>query len=162
MRRCRRPVGCGWPGVSCRRAGPTGGRRSGSRSARPRRAGGLAGIGRSVGRGWSIGPAGPAVVRRVLTDNGSCYKSRLWRDTLQAKGIRHKRTRPYRPQTNGKVERYHRTLADEWAYTRPYPSDSARADAVPTWLHSYNHHRHHTAIGGPPATRVPNLYGQNN
>ena len=100
-------------------------------------------------------------VRRVLTDNGSAYKSRFWREHLTAAGIRHKRTRPYRPQTNGKVERYHRTLADEWAYTRPYTSDTARAAALPNWLHSYNHHRDHTAIGGPPATRVPNLSGQN-
>jgi len=100
-------------------------------------------------------------VHRVLTDNGSCYKSRLWRDTLHAAGITHKRTRPYRPQTNGKVERYHRTLTEEWAYTRPYPSDTARAAALTPWLHTYNHHRHHTAIGGPPATRVPNLSGQN-
>ena len=100
-------------------------------------------------------------VRRVLTDNGSCYRSRLWRDTLTATGIRHRRTRPYRPQTNGKVERYHRTLADEWAYARPYLSDAIRADALDSWLHFYNHHRDHTAIGGPPATRVPNLSGQN-
>jgi transposase InsO family protein len=101
-------------------------------------------------------------IRRVLTDNGSCYKSRLWRDTLQANGIRHKRTRPYRPQTNGKVERYHRTLADEWAYARPYLTDTTRADTLDTWLHFYNHHRDHTGIGGhPPATRVPNLSGQN-
>ena len=100
-------------------------------------------------------------VRRVLTDNGSCYKSRLWREHLTAAGITHKRTRPYRPQTNGKVERYHRTLADEWAYARPYRSDTSRAQALDTWLHFYNHHRHHTAIGGPPATRVPNLSGQN-
>jgi transposase InsO family protein len=101
-------------------------------------------------------------VRRVLTDNGSCYKSHLWRETLHTAGITHKRTRPYRPQTNGKVERYHRTLADEWAYARPYPSDTARAATLPTWLHLYNHHRDHTGIGGhPPATRVPNLSGQN-
>jgi transposase InsO family protein len=61
-----------------------------------------------------------------------------------------------------KVERYHRTLADEWAYARPYTSDTARANTLPTWLHFYNHHRGHTAIGGhPPATRVPNLSGQN-
>jgi transposase InsO family protein len=97
----------------------------------------------------------------VITDNGSAYKSQLWRDTLTAAGIAAKSTRPYRPQTNGKLERYHRTLADEWAYTRPYTSDTARAAALPNWLHSYNHHRHHTAIGGPPATRVPNLSGQN-
>jgi transposase InsO family protein len=101
-------------------------------------------------------------IRRVRTDNGSCYKSRLWRDTLQANGIHHKRTRPYRPQTNGKVERYHRTLADEWAYARPYRTDTTRADTLDTWLHFYNHHRDHTGIGGhPPATRVPNLSGQN-
>ena len=102
-------------------------------------------------------------VTRVLTDNGSAYKSRLWRDTLTAAGITHKRTRPYRPQTNGKVERFHRTLLNEWAYTRPYASEQERRDAYPTWLHTYNHHRPHTALGGqPPANRVPNLTGQNN
>jgi transposase InsO family protein len=100
-------------------------------------------------------------VERVLTDNGSCYKSRLWRDTLAMAGITHKRTRPYRPQTNGKVERFNRTLLDEWAYAQPYPSETARRDAFPTWLHTYNHHRGHTALNGlPPASRVPNLTGQ--
>ena len=65
------------------------------------------------------------------------------------------------PQTNGKVERFHRTLADEWAYVRPYTSDTDRADAFQPWLHTYNHHRGHTALGGhPPASRVPNLSGQ--
>jgi transposase InsO family protein len=101
-------------------------------------------------------------VQRVLTDNGSCYKSHLWRDTLTAAGIRHKRTRPFRPQTNGKVERFHRTLTEEWAYAKPYPSETARRAALPQWLHMYNHHRSHTALGGhPPASRVPNLSGQN-
>jgi transposase InsO family protein len=100
-------------------------------------------------------------VRRVITDNGSCYRSRLWRDTLHAAGITVKKTRPYRPQTNGKVERFHRTLADEWAYAKAYPSETARRAALPTWLHGYNHHRHHSALGGPPASRVPNLSGQN-
>jgi len=100
-------------------------------------------------------------VQRVLTDNGSCYRSRLWRDTLTAAGITHKRTRPYRPQTNGKVERFNRTLLDEWAYTQPYPTETHRRAALTPWLHHYNHHRHHTAIGGPPAHRVPNLPGQN-
>ena len=100
-------------------------------------------------------------VTRVLTDNGSAYKSRLWRDTLTTAGITHKRTRPYRPQTNGKVERFHRTLTDEWAYARPYTSEAERREAYPTWLHTYNHHRAHTALGGqPPASRVPNLTGQ--
>ena len=100
-------------------------------------------------------------VSRVLTDNGSCYKSRLWRDTLTAAGITHKRTRPYRPQTNGKVERFNRTLLDEWAYAHPYQTETERREALPHWLHTYNHHRGHTALGGqPPASRVPNLTGQ--
>ena len=100
-------------------------------------------------------------VHSVLTDNGSCYKSLLWRDILTTAGITHKRTRPYRPQTNGKVERFNRTLLDEWAYAQPYPSEAARRHAYPDWLHSYNHHRGHTALKGqPPASRVPNLTGQ--
>lgn len=100
-------------------------------------------------------------VRKVLTDNGSCYRSHIFREALA--GIEHRRTRPYRPQTNGKVERFHRTLADEWAYARLYTSDTERCDDFPIWLHTYNHHRGHTALGGqPPATRVPNLSGQYN
>ncbi|MFF5456270.1 IS481 family transposase, partial [Streptomyces sp. NPDC012950] len=100
-------------------------------------------------------------VERVLTDNGSCYRSRNWRDLLAAAGISHRRTRPYRPQTNGKVERFNRTLLDEWAYAKPYRSEQERRDAFPGWLHSYNHHRGHTALAGkPPASRVPNLTGQ--
>ncbi|CCH33010.1 IS481 family transposase [Actinosynnema sp. NPDC047251] len=100
-------------------------------------------------------------VKRVPTDNSSCYRSHLWRDTLADAGITHKRTRPYRPQTNGKVERFNRTLLDEWAYAQPYTSETQRREALPPWLHTYNHHRGHTALGGqPPATRVPNLTGQ--
>ena len=98
-------------------------------------------------------------VRKVLTDNGSCYRSFAFRDALG--DIKHRRTRPYRPQTNGKVERFHRTLADEWAYARLYRSDAESCAEFPSWLHTYNHHRGHTALGGqPPATRVPNLSGQ--
>jgi len=101
-------------------------------------------------------------VQRVLTDNGNCYRSRLWRHTMTSAGIAHKRTRPYRPQTNGKVERLNRTLLAEWAYAQPYTSDQQRQAALPDWLHRYNHHRGHTALGGhPPASRVPNLTGQN-
>ncbi len=100
-------------------------------------------------------------ITRVLSDNGSCYKSRLWTDTCTELGVTVKKTRPYRPQTNGKVERFHRTLTDEWAYAKPYTSENARRKALPAWLHTYNHHRHHTALGGPPANRVPNLRGQN-
>ncbi|ROR44835.1 IS481 family transposase [Kitasatospora cineracea] len=101
-------------------------------------------------------------VKRVMTDNGSCYKSHLWRDALASGGITHKRTRPYRPQSNGKVERFNRTLLDEWAYAKPYRTEQERRDAYPAWLHTYNHHRGHTALAGqPPASRVPNLTGQN-
>jgi transposase InsO family protein len=100
-------------------------------------------------------------VRKVLTDNGSCYRSHAFKEALG--DIEHRRTRPYRPQTNGKVERFHRTLADEWAYARLYTSDAERCEEFPRWLHTYNHHRGHTALGGqPPAARVPNLSGQYN
>jgi transposase InsO family protein len=101
------------------------------------------------------------VVERVLSDNGSCYRSTLWRETCAALGITHKRTRPYRPQTNGKIERFHRTLADGWAFKKFYNSESARRAALPAWLHDYNHHRPHTAIGrSAPITRLTNLSGQ--
>lgn len=99
-------------------------------------------------------------VQRVLTDNGSCYRSHAFRDAL-GEDIKHKRTRPYRPQTNGKVERYNRTMLDEWAYARPYTSETERIAAFDDWLHRYNHHRGHTSLRGlPPAARVPNLRGQ--
>lgn len=100
-------------------------------------------------------------VKRVLTDNGPCYRSRLFAQTL-GQDITHKRTRPYRPQTNGKVERFNRTLLEEWAYARPYGSEAERAALFTDWLHTYNHHRAHTALGGKsPADLVPNLRGQN-
>jgi transposase InsO family protein len=100
-------------------------------------------------------------VERVLSDNGSCYNSRLWKQTCKELGITVKKTRPYRPQTNGKIERFHRTLADGWAFARFYRSESARRNALAAWLHHYNHHRPHTAIGKvPPITRLTNLSGQ--
>lgn len=70
-------------------------------------------------------------VQRVLTNNGACYRSQLWRDTLTDAGITHTRIRPYRPQTNGKVERFNLTLLDEWAYARPYQSETERQRALP-------------------------------
>ncbi|TIH29499.1 IS481 family transposase [Subtercola vilae] len=100
-------------------------------------------------------------VERVLSDNGSAYKSHAWRDACNELGLKAKKTRPYRPQTNGKIERFHRTLADGWAFSRHYNSESARRAALPAWLHEYNHHRPHTAIGGkPPISRLTNLPGQ--
>lgn len=99
-------------------------------------------------------------IERVLTDNGACYKTRF-SAALTATGVRHSRTRPYRPQTNGKVERFNRTLLDEWAYVRVYRSEAARARALDRWLHLYNHHRSHTSLGDQaPFTRVNNLPGQ--
>jgi len=98
-------------------------------------------------------------VERVLTDNGAGYRSHLWRDTCAQLAIVHTRTRPRRPQTNGKVERFNRTLRDEWAWARSYRSDLDRGRALDRWIHDYNHHRHHTAIGGPPISRVNNLAG---
>jgi transposase InsO family protein len=100
-------------------------------------------------------------VARVLSDNGSAYRSHVWRDTCAELRITPKRTRPYRPQTNGKIERFHRTLADRWAFARHYTGESQRRDALPGWLHEYNHHRPHTAIGRqPPITRLTNVPGQ--
>jgi transposase InsO family protein len=99
-------------------------------------------------------------VTRVLSDNGSAYKSHLWTDTCAELRITVKKTRPYRPQTNGKIERFHRTLAEGWAFKKLYTSETARRAALPAWVHEYNHHRPHTAIGGsPPITRLDNLAG---
>jgi transposase InsO family protein len=100
-------------------------------------------------------------IERVLTDNGSCYRSKDFTAELLNDAIKHTFTKPYKPQTNGKIERFNRTLLNEWAYARPYRSEAARTRALDTWLHHYNHHRHHTAIGGPPVSRVNNLVGQN-
>jgi transposase InsO family protein len=97
-------------------------------------------------------------VKAVLTDNGKCYRSNDWMKTLVAGGVQPRWTRPYRPQTNGKVERFNRTLLEEWAYVRPYRSEAERRRRLDSWLHTYNHHRCHTAIGGePPISRVNNL-----
>jgi len=111
--------------------------------------------------GWFA--ARGVTVERVLSDNGSCYRSHAWRDACVELQIVHKRTRTYRPQTNGKIERFHRTMAAEWAFTRHYPNEQTRRSALPAWLHAYNHHRQHSAIGKvPPITRLTNLPGQYN
>ncbi|MGY1988054.1 IS481 family transposase [Blastococcus sp. SYSU DS0669] len=100
-------------------------------------------------------------VERVLSDNGSAYRSHAWRDACAELAITPKRTRPYRPQTNGKIDRFHRTMSDGWAFRRQYLSESARRKALPAWLHKYNHHRPHTATDNrPPITRLTNLSGQ--
>src|SRR3712207_5400802 len=102
-------------------------------------------------------------VQRVLWANGGAYRTHAGRDTCVELGITPKRTRPYRPQTNGKIERSHRTLPAGGAFARLFLSESARRKALPAWLHEYNHHRPHTAIRRhPPITRLNNLSGQYN
>jgi transposase InsO family protein len=96
-------------------------------------------------------------VERVLTDNGSCYRSAAFAAALGS--VPHTFTRRYRPQTNGKVERFNRTLMAEWGYARPWTSEGQRVRGLARWVHIYNHHRHHTAVGGPPVSRVSNLAG---
>ena len=98
-------------------------------------------------------------VERVMTDRAFCYtNSRAFRDVIGTLQIRHKITRPYRPQTNGKAERFIQTLLAEWAYVKLYSSNQDRQEALPNWLHHYNFHRPHTALRGrPPAARVNNV-----
>jgi transposase InsO family protein/transposase-like protein len=99
-------------------------------------------------------------VERVLTDNGSPYRSALHAIACRALGVRHLRTRPYRPQTNGKAERLIRTMLGGWAYGAIYGSSRERAAALDGWLWTYNHRRRHAAIGRqPPITRLNNLLG---
>ncbi|MFF8265750.1 IS481 family transposase, partial [Streptomyces virginiae] len=99
---------------------------------------------------------------RVLTDNAWAYRKGLaWKAVLADLGATGKLTRAYRPQTNGKVERFNRTLLEEWAYLKPYTSNDERTAALADFLHTYNHHRCHTALGGhPPISRVNNPAGQ--
>ena len=85
-------------------------------------------------------------VARVMTDNGSCYKAHAFRDACRQLGLKHVRTRPYTPKTNGKAERFIQTALREWAYARAYPSSNHRADELPIWLHRYNWHRPHGGI----------------
>lgn len=87
------------------------------------------------------------MIKRVLTDNGSCYRSTLFAQALGPE-VAHKKTRPYRPQTNGKVERFNRTLNQEWAYAHTCLTDEARASTYQAWVHHYNHYRPHTGIDG--------------
>jgi transposase InsO family protein len=100
-------------------------------------------------------------IERVLTDNGTCFKQR-WHDACSERGIRVRKTRPYRPQTNGKAERFIRTLLERWAYAYSYRNEAERAAALPDALDSYNRYRPHRALGGQtPLQRVNNLSGTN-
>lgn len=99
-------------------------------------------------------------VERVMTDNGSAYRSKLFADALSKAGARHVRTRPYTPRTNGKAERFIQTSLREWAYAKPYASSDQRTEAIKPWTDSYNASRPHSGINGlTPWQRVNNLLG---
>ncbi len=103
-------------------------------------------------------------IARVLTDNGAAYRSKAFRRACERLGIKHSRTRSYRPQTNGKAERFIQTTLREWAYVRSYANDRERAKAWLPWLHHYNWHRPHSSLGYKPPIRrlglsVNNLSG---
>jgi len=85
-------------------------------------------------------------VARVMTDNGSCYRSKAFRKACRDLGLKHIRTRPYTPKTNGKAERFIQTALTEWAYAQAYPNSDARAAELPIWMHRYNWHRPHGGI----------------
>jgi transposase InsO family protein len=95
-------------------------------------------------------------VRRILTDNGSGYLSHVFAQLCRTARIRHRRTRPYTPRTNGKAERFIQTLLREWAYIRAYRTSAVRERALPHWLHYYNVQRPHAGLHGrPPVSRLP-------
>jgi transposase InsO family protein len=99
-------------------------------------------------------------VERVMTDNGSAYRSKLFADALRQAGVRHVRTRPYTPRPNGKAERFIQTSLREWAYAKPYPTSAARNQAIGPWTDAYNLTRPHAGIEGiPPFQRLNNLLG---
>ena len=98
-------------------------------------------------------------VERILTDNGSCYRATVHALACRTLGIRHSRTRPYRPQTNGKAERFIRTLLAGWAYGAVYRSSNERTAALDGWLWHYNHRRRHSALGHQPPVSRTNVLG---
>jgi transposase InsO family protein len=94
-------------------------------------------------------------IERVMTDNGSCYRSFAWRDACKALGIKHIRTKPYTPRTNGKAERFIQSSLREWAYARAYANSDQRSDQLQRWMHHYNWHRPHAGIKGQtPVSRI--------
>jgi len=103
--------------------------------------------------GWLAGHG--VTVERVMTDNGSAYRSKAFQAAVAAAGAKHKRTRPYTPRTNGKAERFIQTSLREWAYAQPYTSSQQRSAALAPWIHHYNTERPHTALARrPPLTRL--------
>jgi len=91
-------------------------------------------------------------IREVLTDNGVCYRAKNFAATCSALGLKHRRTRPYTPRTNGKAERFIQSALREWAYARAYGTSAQRINALPRWIHGYNWHRPHASLAGQPPT----------
>jgi transposase InsO family protein len=123
-----------------------------------RKASAIAFLARSLA--WFAGHG--VTIEQVMTDNGSAYRSHAYRHACAAAGLRHLRTRPYTPRTNGKAERFLQTVMRECAYAQAFRSSQERAAALPRWLHLYNVHRPHTALAGqPPISRLAmnNLLG---
>ena len=112
-----------------------------------------------VARALAFFEAHGITARRLMTDNAFSYtKNRSLRELLAAQGIRHLTTQPYRPRTNGKIERFHQTMGREWAHGRSYPSSTHRASVLRDWLELYNHRRPHSSIGNRrPISRVLNV-----
>jgi transposase InsO family protein len=100
-------------------------------------------------------------VQRVMTDNGSCYRSSTFRRLCKRLGLKHVRTRPYTPKTNGKAERFIQTSLREWAYAQAYPNSRERKAELPIWLHRYNWHRPHTGIDAKTPISRLGLAGNN-
>jgi transposase InsO family protein len=100
-------------------------------------------------------------VERVMTDNGSCYLSRAFGQACKKLGLKHVRTKPYTPKTNGKAERFIQTSLREWAYARAYNTSDQRTAELPRWLHRYNCHRPHGSIGSKPPISRLGLTGNN-
>ena len=100
-------------------------------------------------------------VQRVMTDNGSCYKAFAFRDACKQLGLKHIRTKPYTPKTNGKAERFIQTALREWAYAQAYETSTQRADELPIWLHRYNWHRPHGSLNAQTPISRLGLPGDN-
>jgi transposase InsO family protein len=100
-------------------------------------------------------------VERIMTDNGSCYRSRRFRNACRRLGLKHIFTKRYTPRTNGKAERFIQTALREWAYARAYDTSKQRALELPYWIHRYNWHRPHGSIGSTPPISVLGLAGNN-
>lgn len=115
-----------------------------------------------LGRALGFFSAHDVRVERVMTDNGNAYRSHAFKAVIQAAGLRHLRTRPYTPRTNGKAERFIQSSLREWAYAKPFSSSTERNTAMRSWIGAYNHSRPHSALGGqPPISRIAreNLLG---